>query len=267
MKKIVLSLIFLFGSSAWASPVVPPEITTSKHLFELSSEDVEKAVSDALAEKGAGDKVAATIAGHDSMKPLFSYSKPISVEIRGLNFDKSTNRWSASVMAIAEDAVVSAFPVGGRFEEVVEVPTLKRQVRAGETISQDDVEYKNFAVNRTRAETVTNTGVTKMAEGAMAVGNAVSSVASSAAAPFKDGFVAVAPGGDNSPSRDGQGLSRELATETSITPAIAAEVGGVAQGRSMERMESSHVNDVALGGIAPTPVGMGQQQSQSLGVA
>ncbi len=148
MKKLLaaalVSLIF-----------VAPAAAEQKHLFQLSYSDAEKAISDALSEKADSGKIVATINGQKN-DPLFSHGNPLTVEIRGLTFDKTSGRWNASLMAVSEGDIVSAVPVAGRFEEVVEVPVLKRQVQGGSVISESDVEMRIFPVARTRAGTISS---------------------------------------------------------------------------------------------------------------
>lgn len=125
------------------------------YLFQLAYSDVEEAVGFALADKGAGDKVSASITGRKE-GPVFSHNKPLSVEIRGLKFDKNAGRWNASLMFVSENAIVSAMPVSGRFEEMVELPVLKRQMRSGETINDKDIQIRDFPVSSTRSDAITD---------------------------------------------------------------------------------------------------------------
>jgi flagellar basal body P-ring formation protein FlgA len=143
-------------SPALASTAEPPAASGQKYLFELSYDDAESAIGQALADKGAAKKVSANINGHRN-DALFSYTKPITVEIRGLKFDKMTSRWSANLLMVAEGDVISAMPVAGRFEETVEVPVLKKQVRTGEVIGEEDIEMREFPIAHTRAGTITDT--------------------------------------------------------------------------------------------------------------
>lgn len=162
--KTWFSFIILIGclafsistsASAGVGGAAMPPADVQQALFQLSYEDVEGAVGFALSDKGAGQKIAATVNG-DRRKPLFSYDKPISVEIRGLQFDGDNKRWSASLLFVSGDAVVSAIPVSGRFEETVEIPVLKRQVKNGEVIRAEDIELRDHPFARTRSDTVTD---------------------------------------------------------------------------------------------------------------
>ncbi len=149
-----LAIFFVFSGAAMADTTMPAA-NVPEHLFQLSTSDVESVVGNTLATNGAGENVSATIIGYDKSKPLFSYNKPITVELRGLTFDAGMRRWDASIMAVSEAGeVVSALPVNGRFEEVMDVPVLRKQIRAGEIIGENDIEIRSYPVARTRAETI-----------------------------------------------------------------------------------------------------------------
>lgn len=140
------------GACAFApeAPAAAP-----RYLFQLSRADAESALSQALSEKSEGRKIRANITSH-SGDALFSYGSPLTVEVRGLTSDPQTHRWSASLMFVAEGLIVSALPVSGRMEETLEVPVLKRQVRAGEVITEKDIAVHDFALNVVRSDTVTD---------------------------------------------------------------------------------------------------------------
>lgn len=161
MKLIVRNFLvsaalgFMIPNLAFATIETPPSMAAPKYLFELSYDDAEGAIGFALADKGAGNKINATINGHKT-EALFSYNKPITVEIHGLQFDKTSSYWSASLVFVSDGNAVSAMPLAGRFEEMVEIPVLKRQVRTGDLIKETDVEIRDYPVSRTRSDTVTD---------------------------------------------------------------------------------------------------------------
>ncbi len=151
---------FAYAVAAYAeapapAPMAAAEATGPKTLFQLSYVDAESAIGTALSERGAGNKVAASITNRKA-GPLFSYEKPISVEIRGLQFDGSASHWSANLMVVADGTVISAMPLAGQFQEMAEVPVLKREVRSGDIIRAVDIELRDFPVTQTRVDTITD---------------------------------------------------------------------------------------------------------------
>lgn len=151
----VLALI-LAGTPSFAQGTADEAlISDPRNAFEVSYANAEDAVNQALTEKGVGDKVSATINGHKS-KPIFVYNKPTTVEIRGLKFDSQNGHWEGSLVFIADGDVVSALPASGHFDEMVEVAVLKHEVRSGDIIRDSDVEIRDFSLNHTRTDTITD---------------------------------------------------------------------------------------------------------------
>ena len=157
--KISSTLFALLFSSLIAHPsyaaTAEAAAANPQYLFQLSYAEAEEAIGKALVQQGAGPRLSVSING-DSDKPLFSYSKPIHVEIRGLRYEKPA-RWSANLLFMAEDDdVISAMPVAGHFQEMVQVPVLKHEVRNGDVIGEADIEMHDFPVTRVRTDTITD---------------------------------------------------------------------------------------------------------------
>lgn len=163
-KGFVFGSMLMLITPALAIPTMPPTETAASAAqtqeddtpyFRLGYEDAEGAIGQALAERGAGAKVAASITNKEG-DYIFSSPKTIAVEIRGLKFDKDTRRFSANLVAVTGESVVSARAVSGRFDEMIEVPVLKRTIRAGETITSADLELRDYPQSRARADTITD---------------------------------------------------------------------------------------------------------------
>ncbi len=121
----------------------------------LTQEQVEAAAAQALADKGAGARVQATLTGQKS-RTLFESTKPLAARVTGVNFDKKSQRWNGNLLVMSGEQVLSALPVGGRFEETLLLPVLKRQLRAGETIKAEDLDMLDFPIARTRGDSLTD---------------------------------------------------------------------------------------------------------------
>lgn len=155
MKKICSVLLFCFAAPAYAATPNAADATAvaQQYIFNLEYTDAEAAVGTALAQKGFGNIVSASINGRNTT-PIFSYNKPIDVEIRSLQANNADKRWSANLLVLSEGNVVTAMPLAGRFTPMVEMPMLKRSIRTGELIQQEDVEIKNIAADRTSKDFV-----------------------------------------------------------------------------------------------------------------
>jgi len=162
-RRLVSILMLCFWMPAFAgmtnaqenSPATTPTITPQQnYIFNISYEDAESAISKALSEKAEAGKIVSAIISGKKSTPLFSYNKPINVEVRGLRADSSKNSWSANLIILSEDAVVSAMPLSGRYALMVEVPTLKNAIKNGDLISDADIEIKQFAIERVHGDNI-----------------------------------------------------------------------------------------------------------------
>lgn len=149
-------LVFLLCGLASAALAETPASTdaTIPAAYQLTVADAEAAAAEALSAKGVGTRVHADIMG--ARKPvLYQGSKPLKAGIGGLSFDKTQSRWSANLLVLSGDTVLTAMPVSGRYQEIVQLPVLKRQVRSGETIGEHDIDLLDFPLARMRADVVT----------------------------------------------------------------------------------------------------------------
>jgi flagella basal body P-ring formation protein FlgA len=147
--------LLIVGGPTFAATQEDAYVPDPHNAFEVSYSNVEDAVTQALTEKGVGDKVAATINGRKS-KPIFAYNKPVTIETRGLQYDKMSGHWEGSIVFVADGDVISAIPASGHFDEMVEVAVLKREMRPSDIIHENDVEIRDFSVRNTRTNTVTD---------------------------------------------------------------------------------------------------------------
>lgn len=149
------------GMTIICSPAIAEDAASApqsaSYIFNISYEDAQDAVGKALTEKlpaeKAGEAISAMINGKKAT-PLYSSNKPIDVEIRGLRSDDKSHIWNASMVILSDDKVISALPLAGRYMVVNEVPVLKRQIRNGDLITDDDVEMQKFPQSRIYKDTI-----------------------------------------------------------------------------------------------------------------
>jgi flagella basal body P-ring formation protein FlgA len=159
MKQLLIILLSVFmmplagAAHAYTDGNSPSHY--EKPMFQLSVKDAETAIAKALTEAGAGDNLAASIVNRKN-DVLFTHGQPVIAEIRSLQFDKQARQWSANILFIADKDVVSAIPASGRFEEIMSIPVLKRNIRNGDAISVSDIELVPFAVSRISSNTITD---------------------------------------------------------------------------------------------------------------
>lgn len=161
----ILHLFWIFWMVAILIAALPAfadetaTLTTPRNAFEVSYSAAEQAISHALTEKGVGDKVTAnltSIANGNRSGVLQAFNQPVTIDIKGLQFDRRSHRWSASLLFVANGEVVTALPASGHFEEIIEVPVLKRELRNGDIISENDIEIRDFPMAHIRSDTITD---------------------------------------------------------------------------------------------------------------
>lgn len=122
--------------------------------FQATVEEAERVLNAALLEQGASERPAATITGQPN-RVLYAHGGPLKIVVKSLSFDKPSGRFTANLLFNnAQDEVLSAMPIAGRFQEMVELPVLKRQIHAGEIIERQDIELRDYPLARTRKDTV-----------------------------------------------------------------------------------------------------------------
>jgi flagella basal body P-ring formation protein FlgA len=135
-------------------PAVAPQDSSKTNNFEIKRRDAENAISIALAQQGAAELVEASI-----VRPvntvLYKHSSPLKIDIKTLQFDAAAHTWSANLL-LTNDAgeVITALPTSGRWLEMQAVPSVKRNIRAGEVITEDDIELMNYPKARLHDDNV-----------------------------------------------------------------------------------------------------------------
>ncbi len=140
-KVIILSFMITLSS-----PVLAAQ-------NEVSTEQIEGALSKELAAKGAGERVQVMLSGAQQ-KRIYTADAPMELQIKGLSFDNKTKRWSANLLLVSGDKVLTAFPANGRYQEMTQLPVLVRAIAAGEAITEADIEYAEYPMPRLRGDLI-----------------------------------------------------------------------------------------------------------------
>ncbi len=122
---------------------------------DLLLSDVEEAVSHALSEEDIADFIKATTTS-TRKKILYSGQNGAAVEINNLTYDEKTLTWSANMLVVKDEKVLTAQPLSGRYAEQRQLPVLKRRIKKGEVISQENITMQLFPTTRIRDNTVTD---------------------------------------------------------------------------------------------------------------
>lgn len=128
--------------------------TSPEKSYQLYAKDIEAAISTALVQAGAGEKISAQVVGRRSL-PLYESEAAVSVQIKTLRFDDKATSWSANLLFMnGKGEVQSAMPVSGRYQEMVEIPVLRLAVNANDVIKESDVATMDYPLSRTRKDMV-----------------------------------------------------------------------------------------------------------------
>lgn len=121
--------------------------------YHFDYDDAEYAVASALVHEGAGEQVRVII---DPRKPtpLKQHNAPLSVEIDDLFYNAKTLTWSATLYFTSVGRPLSPVKLEGRYEELIEVPTIRRRLRKDDIIQASDIEPKAIASNRLKNDTI-----------------------------------------------------------------------------------------------------------------
>ncbi len=145
----LLSIVALPTHAAKTEQPLPP--------FQLMLEDVESAVSQALtdAQIANAEHIRATVTS--TRKPLlYADHQPVEVELTTLTHQEQSKSWSANMVIVKNEEVVTAQPIAGRYEPQKPLPVLKRRLKNGQVITEQDVEMRLFPVTKVRKTTVTD---------------------------------------------------------------------------------------------------------------
>jgi flagella basal body P-ring formation protein FlgA len=126
-----------------------------RHYFELSTKDLERAVATQLQEQNLAEQVRATVL--PSGTPIFYRADhPITLKLMAMQVDAAAKRWQANAHIIANGKTERVTPVSGRYDELIAVPILKRQITNRDVIAAEDLETQTIASSKLRQDIITD---------------------------------------------------------------------------------------------------------------
>jgi flagella basal body P-ring formation protein FlgA len=120
--------------------------------YQVATEDVATAVGSALVARGAGESITAKV--YTDKQALYQAESPLTVAVQALTFDKKSLRWQANMHVLSGGKTVSTMPISGRYEPMVSVPMLNREVKPDDIISDADITWKSVTERHLRKDTV-----------------------------------------------------------------------------------------------------------------
>lgn len=152
VSLLLLAMIFILS-------ILPSLVfaATSEPLprYTLTPKDVGDKVAAAIQQTGIADQVEATLK-LDDPHTVYGSDKPMEVEVSALQADQRTKLWSANILFKNEGNVMSAVPMQGKFQTMVQLPALLKPFNNGDIITAEDIGMQNFPVHFMSKDVVTN---------------------------------------------------------------------------------------------------------------
>ena len=142
MRILLSVLLFLTISSAFADSFT---VTNANQLIEA-----------ALVKAKAASFLKVHINNLNETQEITNSSDIINAEIDNLNFDKNQKTWQANLLLKEGDRNLAPIIISGRYEELSEIPVLKRPIKSNEIISEEDIEISKQPANHLQKNTITD---------------------------------------------------------------------------------------------------------------
>lgn len=170
MALCALLLMLPVGQAhaAWSTPNAPTDViataqaippvgittTVSPAYFNITAQDVGKAVAEQL-QLQAVEKKADVDLAVGSPEILYSANHPLKVSIHALQVDTTAHRWQAQAYILANGKTETVKPVSGTYTPLVDMPVLSRQLGKTDVIEAKDIRMKSIPERFLRKDMVT----------------------------------------------------------------------------------------------------------------
>lgn len=169
MKRLLAVAIITLASQAhaegWVSPAqyaaaknpaagqAMEPLSSNPTYFSITAKDVEKKVAENMAADGVAEQVEVNLLP-SGIPVLYKTNHPIQLVVHALQIDPDAKRWQAEAYIMSEGKTESVKPVSGRYDELVKVPMLVRQMGSKDVISMEDIELRLVPARKLRKDTV-----------------------------------------------------------------------------------------------------------------
>ena len=122
----------------WQAQSVMDEIIIRRDANVIGLETLETNIKQALTEKGLTGDVELTI--NESLSRLtLPKDEPATADIRNVRYNTADSRFSATVLAPSAERPLKKYEITGTAHQLVDVPVLNAQIKAGSVISASDL--------------------------------------------------------------------------------------------------------------------------------
>jgi flagellar basal body P-ring formation protein FlgA len=147
--------LLLLMIAALASPAFAARPQTPLPPFQLLLEDVEKAVGDELAQSGIAEHVKADVLS-ERASVVYASHHAVEVALNDLQHDEKRHSWSANLIIMQGNDVITAKPLSGKYEQQKPVPALAKRMTQDDVINQDDIVITYLSSHKLRGDVVTD---------------------------------------------------------------------------------------------------------------
>lgn len=142
------------------TPVAAAQVQSSitempDRYFKITAEDVGQEVVRQMQAQGFKQKVNAIVTPAAN-QVIYAADHPLKLAVHALQVDSNAQLWQAQAYIISGSTTESVKPVSGRYEAMVTVPVLKRQLRQGDVIEQGDIEMHEVTERQLRKDSITD---------------------------------------------------------------------------------------------------------------
>jgi flagellar basal body P-ring formation protein FlgA len=124
----------------WSPRTGNETITVRRDAHIIDTKMIEQSVRDALAEKGLAGSYALTLNSPD-IRFVIPADLPATVAVTDLDYTAGREVFTATVVAPSRDNPVKTMTISGQVARSISVPTLSRNMRRGEMISMNDIQF------------------------------------------------------------------------------------------------------------------------------
>lgn len=143
--------------AAVTTPAVaaPITLTSQPAYFAITNDDVTSEVARQLQNQGFRDGVKATV-NPGTAPVLATANHPLKLVIHALQVDTDASLWQGQAYIMDGNKTEAVKPIAGRYDSVITVPVLTRQLRKGDVIEQADLEFKKIPERQLRKDSITD---------------------------------------------------------------------------------------------------------------
>lgn len=151
MSRFLLTLCALLGIFASARA---EDMGTRAITYSLTGKDAASAVQQALVSNGGFADVRVRLLSTTDSETLATSSAPLAADAQDVTIDKEHHQWQAMLIITSAGKNLAPLHLDGRYEEMAQVPVLKRRMQNGDVIGKDDIEWSREPLSHIHKTTI-----------------------------------------------------------------------------------------------------------------